>query len=84
MASAAGDRSLTGLVVTAGAGALAAAAGMYLFKKIKKHRSKPKVKISQRDHLSLSTRCTWLISGNYRRNTLQIYSVHKKEAYKTS
>jgi hypothetical protein len=58
-------KGLAGSLVTAGAGALAAAAGIYLFKKVKAKfkGKKPKMKLSQRDHLSLSTRCTWLISG---------------------
>jgi hypothetical protein len=52
------------IFVSAGLGAIATVAGLYVAKKMKNYLSrKPKMKLFHK-HLSLSTRCAWLISGN--------------------
>lgn len=53
-----------GLLLSAGAGALIALAGICLVKKVEKYfKAKPKkVRLIQND-LLLSTRCAWFLSG---------------------
>lgn len=56
------DRLWT-LAITAGAGAIAAVAGVFLVDRFRSLlKKKPKMKLFN-NHLLLSTRCTWLIKG---------------------
>lgn len=51
------------MAATAGAGAVATVAGLYIYNKVKKLvTNKAKMKLYHKK-LYLSTRCTWLISG---------------------
>ena len=56
-------RSFGNIFVSVGVGAVATMAGLFVARKMKKYLShKPKMRLFH-GHLSLSTRCAWLISG---------------------